>query len=209
MASKSQKMQYWQLSSVVGFGLAFVGRATVATGSKCADLSGIIASNTSTIISSWHFPAGSNFTGTSVETSYNTPQSDLPELCRVRFTTKTSANSSAIAEIWLPEDWNGRFLAVGNGSFAGGVNYPDIGWGVRKGFATMSTNTGHESTQLDGTWMLNAPEKLIDFGHRALHLTTVAAKEIVQKYYKTEAAWSYYAGCSTGEYCFECRIPRH
>lgn len=166
--------------------------------STCAHLSDLTISDTTKIIFASILPSGSNFTGTSVETSYNTPQTNLPELCRVLFTTKTSSNSSASAEVWLPSHWSGRFLAVGNGGFAGGINYPDIVWGARKGFATMSTNTGHDSTQLDGTWMLNAPEKLMDFGHRALHLTTLAAKRVIEEYYKEEPKWAYYAGCSTG-----------
>ena len=199
-------MQYRRLSSL-SFALALSASAVALSAVECANLSGIIIALNTTITSSWYLPAGSNFTGTSVESSYNTPQSNLPELCRVQFSIKTSANSNAIAEVWLPEGWNGRFLAVGNGGFAGAVNYPDIVWGVRKGFATMSTNTGHESTQSDGTWMLNAPERLIDFGHRALHLTTVAAKKVVQKYYGTKAVWSYYAGCSTGEYGSGCQTP--
>lgn len=141
--------------------------------------------------------SGSSFTGNSTETSYNVKQIDLPALCRTAFNVHTSTNSSAYAEVWLPDDWNGRFIAVGNGGFAGGVNYPDVAWAVKKGFAAMSTNTGHNSGQLDGTWLLN-PEQEIDWGHRALHLTTVAAKQIVEKYYTSAPSFSYYAGCSTG-----------
>lgn len=137
-------------------------------------------------------------TGTSLESSYNVIQTNLPALCRVSFNTRTSPNSSASAELWLPLNWNKRFLALGNSGFAGGINYPDLAWAVRKDFASMSTNTGHESSSGDGTWMLNNPEALTDFGHRALHLTTEAAKEIVAAYYDTAADFSYYAGCSTG-----------
>ncbi|KAF2094962.1 tannase and feruloyl esterase, partial [Rhizodiscina lignyota] len=144
--------------------------------------------------------AGSNFTGTSAEPSYNIPQIDLPSLCRVIFHVETSPNDgSATGEVWLPppSEWNRRFLAVGNGGFAGAVNYPDVVWGARKGFATMSTNTGHVSGQLNGTWLLN-PEQEIDWGHRALHITSVAAKQIVNEYYPSHFTYSYYAGCSTG-----------
>ncbi|KAH8655768.1 putative ferulic acid Esterase/Feruloyl esterase [Xylariales sp. PMI_506] len=143
-------------------------------------------------------PGGSNFTGNSTESSYNTQETDLPAFCRVGFTVATSSNTSAQAEIWLPESWNSRFLTVGNGGFAGGINYPDVAWGLRKGFATVSTNTGHNSSELDASWMLTNPEQTIDWGHRALHFTTVAAKEIVAMYYNSSQRYSYYAGCSTG-----------
>ena len=46
----------------------------------------------------------------------------LPAFCRVelKITTNATANSTATAEVWLPEEWNNRFLAVGNGGFSGG-----------------------------------------------------------------------------------------
>lgn len=58
-----------------------------------------------------------------METSYNILQLNLPETCRVALVVGTSANSSARFEVWLPalegDAWNGRFLAVGNGGWAG------------------------------------------------------------------------------------------
>ncbi|KAK5741210.1 hypothetical protein LTR17_004150 [Elasticomyces elasticus] len=140
---------------------------------------------------------GSNFTGNTSEPSYNSPQSDLPASCRVSFNVSTSLNSSAGAEVWLPIDWTGPHLSVGNGGFAVAVNYPDLVWGLRKGFAVMSTDTGHLSSQGDESWLSN-PEQAIDWGHRALHITTLAAKEIVEAYYTQSIEHSYYAGCSTG-----------
>jgi feruloyl esterase len=122
---------------------------------------------------------GSNFTGDSPETSYNTLQTSLPASCRVAAVVQTSNSSSARFEIWLlaSAQWNSRFLAVGNGGWAGGVNYPDIVTGLKKGqsnsidlhllayhcpgFATMSTDTGHNSTQNDAIWTGNA-EQMID-----------------------------------------------
>lgn len=85
--------------------------------------------------------AGSNFTGDSTETSYNAVQTSLPAGCRVAATVQTSHNSSARFEIWFPADgaWNSRFLAVGNGGWAGGINYPDIVTGLKKGKMKFST----------------------------------------------------------------------
>jgi feruloyl esterase len=78
---------------------------------------------------------GSNFTGDSTETSYNALQTSLPNACRVAAVIQTSANSSARFEIWFPAEkaWNGRFLATGNGGWAGGVNYPDVVTGLKLG----------------------------------------------------------------------------
>lgn len=68
----------------------------------------------------------------------------------------------------------------------------------------MSTDTGHIAVPFDATWGLNQPEKLIDWGYRAMHGSIVTAKAIIPAYYSsnnsTAAAikHSYYASCSTG-----------
>ena len=47
---------------------------------------------------------------------------DLPAFCRLQLviTTNVTAGSTTLAEVWLPDTWNGRSLTVGNGGFAGG-----------------------------------------------------------------------------------------
>jgi feruloyl esterase len=180
--------------------LVHLGFAITANSTACDSLERVaLVHVTGSIDLAVSLPDGSNFSGTTAEPGYNAPQLSLPSVCRVRYTINTSNTSSAIGEVWLPgpESWNARLLAVGNGGFAGGVNYPDVVWGLRKGFATTSTNTGHSSSSSDGLWLGNE-EQTVDWGHRALHLSTIAAKEIVQKYYSSAAAYSYYAGCSTG-----------
>jgi feruloyl esterase len=66
------------------------------------------------------------------DSDYNTPLADLPPHCRVAAKVATSATSFAGFELWLPppDVWNKRFLATGNGGWAGAVNYPDIKYGV-------------------------------------------------------------------------------
>jgi feruloyl esterase len=72
------------------------------------------------------------------------------------------------------------------------------------GFATVSTDTGHDSSVLDGSWALNEPEQIIDWGFRAMHGSIVLAKAIVSTYYgghdshQSVIQRPYYAGCSTG-----------
>lgn len=64
------------------------------------------------------------------------------------------------------------------------------------GFASVSTDTGHIS--MNGSWALNQPEKIIDWGWRAMHGTVELAKKIVSAYYSADIQYSYYAACSTG-----------
>lgn len=47
--------------------------------------------------------------------------SSLPAFCRLELviTTNETAGSTAKTEVWLPDEWNGRALTVGNGGYAG------------------------------------------------------------------------------------------
>ena len=99
-------------------------------------------------------------------------------------------------EVHLPDAWNGKLQGVGNGAFAGTLNAFGLANGVARGYATASTDTGHSG--LDGRWALGRPDLVEDFGHRAIHVTTVAAKAIVEAYYGASPARSYFVGCSTG-----------
>jgi hypothetical protein len=49
------------------------------------------------------------------------PRGPIPvDLCRISLEVPTSGEGSRIfMEAWLPKDWNGRFLAVGNGGLNG------------------------------------------------------------------------------------------
>ncbi|EIN07982.1 feruloyl esterase-like protein [Punctularia strigosozonata HHB-11173 SS5] len=62
----------------------------------------------------------------------------------------------------------------------------------------MSTDTGHNSTVFDGSW--HEPNQIVDWAFRAMHLSVIAGKQVVEAYYgKQEDMKSYYLGCSTGE----------
>ena len=136
--------------------------------------------------------------------SFPQPVPSLPAFCRVYANISTSPTSRILFEVWLPlKQWNLRYLTVGNGGAAGGVNYPSMGVGLRAGFAVASTDTGHNSSVIDGAWIALGPEVNIDFGFRAVHLTIVYAKSITKQFYGRGIYHSYYAGCSSGGYNFE------
>ena len=68
----------------------------------------------------------------------------LPAFCRVAATLTPSPDSQIQMEIWLPaENWNGKFLAVGNGGWAGTISLDAIAAGLRRGYAAASNDTGH------------------------------------------------------------------
>ena len=71
---------------------------------------------------------------------------------------------------------------IGNGGFAGLIDYMQLGAAVSKGYAVTATDTGHDTeSPLDAAWALGHPEKVIDFGHRGIHEMTRVAKETVRR----------------------------
>jgi feruloyl esterase len=65
-----------------------------------------------------------------------------------------------------------------------------------RGYAAASTDTGHVGGS--ASFALGHPEKVIDFGWRAVHEMTVASKKIITAYYETAPRYSYWNGCSAG-----------
>jgi feruloyl esterase len=124
---------------------------------------------------------------------------DLPEFCRVAAVTRPSTDSEINFEVWMPTaHWNTKFMGVGNGGMAGSISYASMAAAISRGYATSSTDTGHEGPNNDGSYALRYREKVIDFGYRAVHEMTVNAKLIVAAYYGRAPAFSYWNGCSTG-----------
>ena len=129
------------------------------------------------------------------------PGSDppLPAFCRVTGIVSPKINF----EVWLPAPsgpgaWNGKFNGVGNGGLAGFIGYGAMMQALRRGYATASTDTGHTSDPADEAWPMRDPKLLVDFASRGIHVTAVAAKQIVETYYGRRPAQSYFTGCSGG-----------
>src|SRR5580704_13137672 len=124
---------------------------------------------------------------------------DLPEFCRVAAVVRPSTDSEIKFEVWMPTaNWNSKFMGVGNGGMAGSISYASMAAVNSRGYATSSTDTGHEGPNNDGSYALGHREKVIDFGYRAVHEMTVDAKLIIAAHYGRAPALSYWSGCSTG-----------
>jgi feruloyl esterase len=119
--------------------------------------------------------------------------------CRVALTLKPSNDSNIQVEVWLPSSgWNGKFQGIGNGGFAGSISYGSLAESVAHGYATAATDTGHQADGVDARWALGHREKIVDFGHRAIHETAVAAKAIIRAFYAEGPKHSYFNSCSNG-----------
>jgi feruloyl esterase len=123
----------------------------------------------------------------------------LPAFCRVAGTIRPTADSNINFEVWMPlTGWNGKFVGGGNGVWAGSIAYGDMLTPLSRGYATAASDVGHQGSPLDGSFLTGHPEKLIDFGHRAVHETAVAAKATIGAFYGNAPKRSLYASCSTG-----------
>jgi feruloyl esterase len=122
---------------------------------------------------------------------------DLPAFCRVAATLKPTSDSDIKFEIWLPTaGWNGKLEANGNGGWTGSITPATLAAGLQRGYAAAMTDTGHEGGS--ASFALGHPEKLIDFGYRAVHEMTVKSKAIIAAYYGVAPKLSYWNGCSAG-----------
>ncbi len=121
----------------------------------------------------------------------------VPEACRVTATLRPSSDSEIKMEVLMPvSNWNGKYQAVGNGAFNGTIGHSAMTTALARGYATSSTDTGH--TGGGASWALGHPEKVIDFGWRAMHETATASKAIIEAYYGGAPKFSYFNGCSAG-----------
>lgn len=103
--------------------------------------------------------------------------------------------------VWLPERWNGRFTMGGSGGFVA----PEDNQALRlaenvlaAGYATASTNTGHQAAGQDGSWALGDLEAIVNYGHLATHRALVASKAVIASRYGRAAEKSFFFGCSNG-----------
>lgn len=180
--------------------LAVLVPATVASAASCEALAALKLDHT-TITLAQSVAAGM-FTppGGAGRGGRGGASSNLPGFCRVAGTIRPSADSDIKFEVWMPlENWNSRFEGVGNGGLAGSISYPAMSEAVRGGYAAGSTDTGHVTEPAgEARWALGHPEKIIDFGYRAVHEMTVQSKAIVTAFYGDNPRYSYWNGCSEG-----------
>jgi feruloyl esterase len=60
-----------------------------------------------------------------------------------------------------------------------------------RGYAVAGTDDGHQGGG-GAAWAIGHPEKLIDFGHRAVHETNVQSRAVVRAFYGREPTLSYF-----------------
>jgi len=125
------------------------------------------------------------------------------EYCKVLGEISPVPESRIRFVVNLPTEWNRRFLMLGDGGYDGVVSGSVAG--IDDGFATANSDMGHDVSEFPGaTFAFDQPDlaggraREVDYGWRAVHLTTVVAKRIIAAFYKRAPRFSYFNGCSTG-----------
>jgi hypothetical protein len=122
--------------------------------------------------------------------------------CRVTGEIRPTSDSNIKFEVWLPQSgWTGRYESVGNGGFAGSIRYDSLRNPLLAGSAVGSTDDGHDAPAIgpsSADWAYGHPEKIVDHGHRAVHLTALVGKAITKAFYGRAPAHAYFVGCSKG-----------
>ncbi len=181
----------------------------IAPVQKCADLVNLkIPGSTMVITKAEAVPTTPPGTIRPSPFSPDTIPVAIPPYCRAdgMIDQRTGVDGKPYAigfAIALPDNWNGRFLFQGGGGLNGSVN-PPYGVqaaadapGLARGFAVVSTDTGHKGAVFDAAFMKDQ-EASLNFAFIAVGKVTVLAKQIIAQYYGQPAKHSYYDGCSTG-----------
>ena len=107
-------------------------------------------------------------------------------------------------EVHLPlAGWTQRYLQLGCGGLCGSLrvrldDHASACVPAANGTLTLaSTDMGHEGG-MDGRWAAGDEQKKLDFAYRGVHLTAVAAQELIRRYYGRSARYRYFSGCSDG-----------
>jgi feruloyl esterase len=181
--------------ALVGFTL--VAFDDVRAAEACGDLRGARVANAQ-VRAAVRVPAGT------FSAPYGQNFDALPAFCRVVLSARPSPQSNVTIEVWLPERtaWNGRLLGTGNGGFGGSISFQALAGGLRRGYATANTDLGTFPAGLVPEASYDAgvgqPEMVRDWGRRATHEMTLAARALSERFYGVAPSRAYFAGCSTG-----------
>lgn len=125
---------------------------------------------------------------------FNKPE--YPKTLRIVFESSFGEDSLIKSELWLPENWNGEFLGLGNGGYGGSLVSKYWTY-TTQGFATAETDMG-TSRLVSDEIMHFSLDVLKDYSWRSTHIMTVVCKKLIELYYGKAPVRSFFMGSSAG-----------
>lgn len=120
----------------------------------------------------------------------------VPTYCRVVGRIDPRLNF----ELRLPEQWNGKLYYGGGGGYNGAI--PALGGtslnALNKGYAVVSSDSGHQASGVDASWALNDPYAAQLFGSLSVPTVMSSTVELLVGAYGSRPSRSYFEGCSNG-----------
>lgn len=164
---------------------------------KCASLIKTFTLPNTKVLLAKYVQKGTNLTFPNIDsTCGNSTFTVSSNICRVSWNTSTSSTSGFRLEAFLPLNWTGRFVTLGNGGVGGCISYNDLNFVAQQGFAAVDTNNGHDGNHAKPLFHNKGAQE--DFAYRAVRTSAKQGKRLVQTFYGKSAKKSYYVGCSTG-----------
>ncbi len=141
--------------------------------------------------------SGKTIAGAQVAAAAAVPASGaVPTYCKVNATIAPQLN----LEMRLPDRWNGKLHYGGGGGYNGTI--PGLSGGnlnaLQQGYATVSSDSGHQGSGVDASFALNDTHAANLFGHLSVPTVMSSALEMIAAAYGRAPSRSYFEGCSNG-----------
>jgi len=205
MQAKLSSIKHSKFSRIIScFAFALIGTAYAQQPDSCASLLKFTTPKVQIV------KAAAIAAGTSESVPWAGQIGPLPAYCRVEgmINRRTGVDAEEFGitfALAMPEKWNGDFLMQGGGG-SNGVVLPPLGLnaagevpGLMRGFAVVSTDTGHKSHHpgFDFSFVRDQ-QAYLDFAYLANAEVAAVSKQLIAQHYGKPAAYSYFSGCSTG-----------
>src|SRR4051812_8772987 len=146
------RLRYTAFASVMGFSALAALRFSSAGAAECEQLKQLklahveITAAQSVAAGAFAPPAGAGAGGPGAPPG---AYSRLPAFCRIAGTIRPTADSDIRFEVWMPASngagaWNGKFVGIGNGVWAGSITYASMIDPLSMGYATAAIDDGHQ-----------------------------------------------------------------
>ncbi|KAJ5812491.1 hypothetical protein N7474_008792 [Penicillium riverlandense] len=132
-------------------------------------------------------------------------------LCRVQGTVSYGSDAAPDPngpntltwELYLPisSEYNGRFMTVGDGGYAGEIDEATMMTQLNLGYAVAGCDSGHSLAASGNTTyapFLADKAEVKAWIHNSIAMITEITRYLTTKYYAQSPKFSYYYGCSTG-----------